>query len=110
MPSDAEQRFDQVKALTERPALFDPESVATVHRGPWVRPCAAPGPYALRKPTPTQPNRLEVLSCTRPESHGGPFHQATDTRWGVLAQWSRDGKPDWPPILTQPTVTAKETR
>lgn len=95
----AEEAFDRAKALTERPALFDADLLPSEMVGPWVRPCGAPGPYAIRRPTPKQPTRLEIASCTRPENHGGAFHQHADARYGVICQWTRDGRADWPPLV-----------
>lgn len=93
-----EQHFDQVKANTEQLAPVVAEA-ADVVRGPWVKPCLAHGPYAIRRPTPKSPFRLEVLTCTRHDGHPGPFHQHTDRDAAVIAQWHRDGRPDYPPVM-----------
>lgn len=78
--------------------MFDPAEYDGPGRG-WVRPCGAPGPYCIPAPTPRQPGRLVVLTCTRPESHGTPFHQYATLDRGVIAQWDRAGRPDYPPIM-----------
>jgi hypothetical protein len=63
----------------------------------WIRPCGAPDPFCISRPTPANPFRLQVLTCTRPENHGGPFHDHATFEWGVLARWGRDGTPHYPP-------------
>lgn len=83
----------------EQPAMLDVDYPPPERSRAWVRPCGAPGPYAIRRPTDHNPGRLEVATCTRPEGHSGFFHQHAETSRGVICQWGRDGKPDWPPIL-----------
>lgn len=83
--------------------MFDP----AVYDGPvraWVAVCGDPGPYCIRRPTPKNPHRLEVLRCTRPASHPGGFHQYAEADRGVIAQWDRSGKPDFP-LIIQPGPT-----
>lgn len=63
--------------------------------------CGAPGPYAIRRPTPSMPNRLEVLSCTRPRDHGGDRHQHAVTDIGVIAEWKRDGQMAFPELVQE---------
>lgn len=79
--------------------MFDPDEYTRVG-GAWVRTCGAPGPYCIPAPTPKSPGRLMVLTCTRPENHGTPFHQHATVDRGVIAQWDRTGRPDYPPKLT----------
>lgn len=93
-----EQHFDRVKSTTHQLSLVLADA-ADVVRGPWIAPCGDPGPYAIRRPTPKAPNRLQVLTCTRPRGHNPLFHQAADGESRVLAQWTADGRPDFPPVI-----------
>lgn len=104
MAGQAEAHFERVKAATDQQALAlaDPAEVVV---GPWIRPCGDPGPYAIAAPTPTRPGRLRVLTCTRPEGHGGLFHQSSDHCARVLASWHRDGRPNFPQPITQKGAT-----
>lgn len=98
--SKAEEHFDRVKATTDQLAMVLNDS-AEVVRGPSIKLCGFPGPYAIRRPTPKSPHRLEVLTCTRPDNHGGGFHQHADKDARVLASWDRAGNPNFPPILKE---------
>lgn len=104
-----EQHFDQVKANQEQLAI-DISSARTVPTGPYVKLCGSVGPYAVRRPLPKQPQRLEVLSCTRPDSHGGPFHQAATPEGTVIAQWDRSGNPLYPSIIKEGKASGSDIR
>lgn len=83
----------------ESTPLPDIDGGAVIVCGPWVVPCGNPGPYSIRRPTPRSPYRLEVLTCTRPENHPGETHSYARPGSGVLAQWTRSGKPVYPPTI-----------
>lgn len=78
--------------------LFDAPTGASQNRA-WIPLCGYGGPYSLRRPTPGRPDRLELLTCTRPAGHGGDRHQYAELDRGVVAQWDRGGRPIWPPIV-----------
>ena len=79
-------------------AFFD-MAAQNPRTGAWVRPCGYGGPYAVRRPTPGNPGRLEVVTCTRPEAHDGPWHMYAELDRGVVCTWDRGGRPVWPPVL-----------
>lgn len=87
--------------------LFQLGGEGTVQRR-WIAPCGRSGPYAVRRPTPANPGRLLVLTCTRPEGHVGAFHQFADDGGQVVAQWDRAGRPDWPPTITTGSTNATD--
>lgn len=78
--------------------LFEPGDPVVV-RGPWVAQCGDPGPYAIARPTPKSPFRLQVLTCTRAAGHDPRLHQHAAHDRGVIAEWGRDGAPTYPPVL-----------
>jgi hypothetical protein len=67
--------------------------------GPWMAHCGNPGPYAIRRPTPKNIGRLEVLICTRPHGHQDQLHMYAEPDGRIIAAWYRDGRPHWPGLL-----------
>jgi hypothetical protein len=95
---EPEARFDHLKAVTDQLALLTVEAAEPLS-GPWVRRCGDPGPYALARPTPKSPHRLQIVDCTRPDRHGGAFHAHATADERVLASWGLDGTPNFPPTI-----------
>jgi hypothetical protein len=83
----------------EEQATLDLDDGPVRPAGPWAAHCGNPGPYAIRRPTPKNIGRLEVLICTRLHGHQDQLHMYAEPDGRIIAAWYRDGRPHWPELL-----------